>query len=130
MKEKARLLYIYLQVGLIYSKMESQRKAERQGASPGSKTGHLGGDGKQRKPVGGTEVPVLLEGRLCVCLMEGWNPESIQNRGSARGILELNPEHSWADHSVPVLSGESPEPLCPQCCPQRQRGKVSGVTAR
>lgn len=65
-----------------------------------------------------------------VCVMEGWNSESIQNPGSARGILELNPEHSWADHSVPVVSGESPEPLCPQCCPQLQRGKFSGVTAR
>lgn len=38
-----------------------------------------------------------------VRVMGGWSSESIQDPGSARGILELNPEHSWADHSVPVV---------------------------
>lgn len=87
--------------------------------------------GGQRKPVGGAEVPVHLEGRLGACVMEEWSSESIQDPGSAREILDLNPEHSWADHSVPVvLWRECPEPLCRRCCPQLQRGEISGVTAR
>lgn len=124
---------------LIYSKIEAVaplgidagRKEEGWGASHGSKTGNLGkmGASESRKPAGGEEVPVPLEGRLGARVVEEWSSESIQDPGSAREILDLNPEHSWAGHSVPVvLWRKCPEPLCPRCCQQLQRGKISGVT--
>lgn len=69
MKERWLLYIIYIR--LIYSKMEAVaplgidawRKDEGWGASHGSKTGNRSETG-QRKPVGGAEVPVHLEGRL------------------------------------------------------------------
>lgn len=84
-------------------------------------------NGGQHKPVGGAEVPVHSEGRLGARVMEEWSSESIQDPGSAREILDLNPEHSWADHSVPVvLWRECPEPLCPHAARSCREARSPG----
>lgn len=61
-------------------------------------------------------VCVMDLGCVCVCVMEKWSSESIQDPGSAREILDLNPEHSWADHSVPVVLWSPSAPDAARSC--------------
>lgn len=127
MKETAWLLYMYLQSDLFTVRRRLRHLVEGNGVGslPWLKNRDPQQKGDQQKLVGGSEVPVCLEGRLVRRVMEeGWSSEPIQDPGSAREILDLDPEHSWADHSVPVvLRGESPEAPLPPMLPAAAEGR-------
>lgn len=92
---------MYLHIRLIYSKLETWRKEEGWGASRGSKTGNLSGNVRQRKPVQEQRFLSFWKGDLGRCCVMEFRVHS--GPWKCKDILELNPEHSWADHSVPVV---------------------------
>ena len=76
-------------------------------ASCGSNAGPPSRKGRSRSWREKQRFQFFLKGNWVSVWQVGWSPGSTEDPGGAREILELYPEHSWADHSVPgVLWGK------------------------